>query len=307
MKLDMHFHSTKSDGTCSPEERIKQAKERWLGFIALTDHDIISRWFKSQASQVWMQSCESVEISARNYQHNKSLHLTMYANHIQDDIDAILHNITESKSILIKKQIDFLNSKWFQIDIDEFYCFACSWWRTIDNLHRFDIIVYIFATPYNKKHAIFINWDVDISYIDFYNKYMKRWWEEFDKYWVTIDEYEASLEIVRNIKEKNNAILSIPHPNFTFKWWISEFQNNLEHYINIWGVNALEINARATQEWVKAILEAKDTYWLYLTFGSDCHRIWIPDDKHWDFWEMNPYISEDFIKKSFNEYNNILI
>jgi len=136
---------------------------------------------------------------------------------------------------------------------------------------------------------------------------MKRWWEEFDKYWVTIDEYEASLEIVRNIKEKNNAILSIPHPNFTFKWWISEFQNNLEHYINIWGVNALEINARATQEWVKAILEAKDTYWLYLTFGSDCHRIWIPDDKHWDFWEMNPYISEDFIKKSFNEYNNILI
>ena len=40
--IDLHTHSTESDGTLSPEELIYAAKEAGLSAIALTDHDTVS-------------------------------------------------------------------------------------------------------------------------------------------------------------------------------------------------------------------------------------------------------------------------
>ena len=39
MNIDLHTHSTASDGLLSPVELVKQAREANLGLIALTDHD----------------------------------------------------------------------------------------------------------------------------------------------------------------------------------------------------------------------------------------------------------------------------
>ena len=41
-KIDLHLHSTESDGIFSPEERVRQAKRRRLALVALTDHDTLS-------------------------------------------------------------------------------------------------------------------------------------------------------------------------------------------------------------------------------------------------------------------------
>ena len=37
--IDLHTHSTKSDGTFSPEELIRYAQSKGLSAVALTDHD----------------------------------------------------------------------------------------------------------------------------------------------------------------------------------------------------------------------------------------------------------------------------
>ena len=39
--IDLHLHSTASDGTCTPAEIIKQAQEHNLRAIAITDHDTV--------------------------------------------------------------------------------------------------------------------------------------------------------------------------------------------------------------------------------------------------------------------------
>ncbi|MDR2304026.1 MAG: PHP domain-containing protein [Treponema sp.] len=39
--IDLHTHSTASDGSCSPRELIREASRRGLNAIALTDHDTI--------------------------------------------------------------------------------------------------------------------------------------------------------------------------------------------------------------------------------------------------------------------------
>jgi hypothetical protein len=138
-------------------------------------------------------------------------------------------------------------------------------------------------------------------------KFLKEWWERYADFWIRVHDYERSLQDCKLFREQSNAILSIAHPNFTFKkWWIDEFNDVLPHYIEHGGVNAIEINAKATKEWVDAIIEAKNKYNLFLTFWSDCHRVWKPDSKHGDFWDINPFISSDFVTESFWEYSGIL-
>lgn len=39
--IDLHVHSTFSDGSCTPEQLIKLAEEKGLSHIALTDHDTV--------------------------------------------------------------------------------------------------------------------------------------------------------------------------------------------------------------------------------------------------------------------------
>jgi 3',5'-nucleoside bisphosphate phosphatase len=42
VRADLHSHSTASDGTCPPEEVMRQARAAGLGVIALTDHDTVA-------------------------------------------------------------------------------------------------------------------------------------------------------------------------------------------------------------------------------------------------------------------------
>jgi len=39
MRIDLHIHTTASDGRLSPEEIVKLAMEKGLRAIAITDHD----------------------------------------------------------------------------------------------------------------------------------------------------------------------------------------------------------------------------------------------------------------------------
>ena len=37
--IDLHVHTTASDGTCTPEEVVRMAKKKGFSLIAITDHD----------------------------------------------------------------------------------------------------------------------------------------------------------------------------------------------------------------------------------------------------------------------------
>ena len=114
-KFDMHFHSTRSDGENTHEERIIEAKKRGLKLITLTDHDIVTNDdFINQARSYWISSNKSVEISARDYDLNKSLHLTSYANTFNEGINDILKDSMEERKIQTKDLIEKLQSKWFK-------------------------------------------------------------------------------------------------------------------------------------------------------------------------------------------------
>ena len=305
-KLDMHFHSTCSDGKNTHEEILDQAKKKGLEFIALTDHDHISGNFQQKAQEKWIISTQSVEISARNYQHEKSLHITCYAKEFSQDVFDILDWVRERRKNNLQVQIESLQKSGFKISIEDFQHAADEMKRPIEAMNKFDIARILYENPKNKKIWVCLNNWVDIWLVQFYLQYFKRNGEKFSTFWILVPEYEPSLEICKQIKEKNNAILSMAHPNFTFKNDMQTFVHTIEHYVHTAWLNAVEINSRATDEWIEVIQQVAEKYWLFITFWSDNHGIWIKDEKHADFGNLNPNVTEEFIEQEFEKYREMM-
>ena len=75
MKIDLHTHSNKSDGTMSPTELVQHAIINGLDLIGLTDHDTIAGWSEaSGAIRGDFKLALGAEISCLTDEH-KSVHI----------------------------------------------------------------------------------------------------------------------------------------------------------------------------------------------------------------------------------------
>lgn len=80
MRIDLHTHSHRSDGTDSPAELVRKAREEAnLDVVALTDHDATTGWDEAReaAVDVGITLVPGIEISTTF--HGESVHLLGYA------------------------------------------------------------------------------------------------------------------------------------------------------------------------------------------------------------------------------------
>ncbi len=76
-RIDLHTHTTASDGTTPPEVLVREARDAGLDAIALTDHDTIDGWDRAaQALPDGLALVRGAEISCAR--HGISLHLLAY-------------------------------------------------------------------------------------------------------------------------------------------------------------------------------------------------------------------------------------
>jgi len=78
MSIDLHIHSTSSDGTMSPADLVKYAYQKGLSAIAITDHDTIAGVDEAVAagSALGIEVVPGIELSAKYTEHN--VHLLGY-------------------------------------------------------------------------------------------------------------------------------------------------------------------------------------------------------------------------------------
>jgi predicted metal-dependent phosphoesterase TrpH len=78
VRIDLHTHSNRSDGTDTPTELVENAKAVGLDVVALTDHDHTSGWDEAQAAadRVGIQLVRGIEISTKL--DHRSIHLLGY-------------------------------------------------------------------------------------------------------------------------------------------------------------------------------------------------------------------------------------
>ncbi|MBU3918253.1 PHP domain-containing protein [bacterium] len=118
--VDLHLHSSKSDGTCSPKELVRLAEERNIKIISLTDHDTVAGVCeaKIQAEKSDIKFISGIEISAK-YK-GGTLHILGYG--IDVDSKPFLDKISKFQNIRKnrnRKIVKKLNELGIKIDIDE--------------------------------------------------------------------------------------------------------------------------------------------------------------------------------------------
>lgn len=79
-RVDLHMHSTHSDGSLEPKDVVKLAKQRNLKAIAVTDHDIISgiKEAKEYGKKYGVEVLSGIEFSAKVNCSKDTIHLLGY-------------------------------------------------------------------------------------------------------------------------------------------------------------------------------------------------------------------------------------
>lgn len=78
MRIDLHTHSTRSDGTEPPAALVRAARDAGLDVVALTDHDTTAGWDEATdaARELGVELVPGLEMSTR-FEH-RSVHLLAY-------------------------------------------------------------------------------------------------------------------------------------------------------------------------------------------------------------------------------------
>ena len=81
-EIDLHLHSTFSDGSLTPEELIRTAEKKTLKAIALTDHDTVKgiNLFLKSAANSKIKAIAGVEFSVEDYEDINNLNRIHIAN-----------------------------------------------------------------------------------------------------------------------------------------------------------------------------------------------------------------------------------
>jgi 3',5'-nucleoside bisphosphate phosphatase len=118
--IDLHVHTTMSDGTLSPEEVVRLAAERNLRAIAITDHDTLEGIdaARAEGSRVGVEVVGGVEISAQ-WPHG-ILHILGYFVRQDDEVlRECLRQLIQGRLERVPKILSLLRAQNVDISHDE--------------------------------------------------------------------------------------------------------------------------------------------------------------------------------------------
>ena len=112
-KIDLHMHTTVSDGTDSPEEIIQRVKAAGIDMFSVTDHDAIKGCIvvRSLLKEAGLSFIPGVEFSCKD--ENGKYHILGYGYDPQSDaIKEVIDTGHTYRISKLKKRIDFLKKEY---------------------------------------------------------------------------------------------------------------------------------------------------------------------------------------------------
>jgi histidinol phosphatase-like PHP family hydrolase len=299
--LDLHFHSTRSDGFQTPAEIVAHGNT-W-DILTCTDHDFINTEFVKLAREKWIQTCQSVEISAYDPEtlDRIQLHITYYAKEVNALLLRKLEDIRAYKIIRIHAQVERLESNGIHINLDDFVKHFEAIWFDRENLNNAHLAAYVYLNPKNVERIHELTGE-EMNQMDFIYECLK-FNGRFPWIGIWLEDLRPKCNI--DIKEllehakTDGAVASMAHPNFSLKT-INRYRELVPKYLNMW-LTSIEINSAATEEWVDEILTSQKEFWHMLTFWSDCHFKTETDNKHNVLGVQNQFLTNSFIETEIKE------
>ena len=118
--VDLHCHTTASDGTFTPGELVEEARRRGLAAIAITDHDSVAGIDEATArgAPIDVEVVPGLELSTDV--DNGEVHILGYFINPKDrELLALLESQRESREERVRKMLDRLSDLGVQLSMDE--------------------------------------------------------------------------------------------------------------------------------------------------------------------------------------------
>src|SRR5437764_664456 len=130
MLIDLHAHSTASDGTSTPAELVTAAAEAGLDVLAITDHDTTAGWASAVAAlPAGLTLIRGAELSCRWYGADPpiSLHLLAYLfDPAHPGLVAELARLREGRERRAEAMVDLLRAGGIDVTWDEVRAYAAG-------------------------------------------------------------------------------------------------------------------------------------------------------------------------------------
>lgn len=251
--IDLHTHSTASDGSLSPEELVRHAWEKGLSAIAITDHDTIDGVERAleEGRRTGIEVIPGLEISV---DFDPEMHLLGYFFDssylkIRDILNVLRTNREKRNPKIIRK----LNEMGFDITMDEVA--AQSFGGIVARPHIASVMM--------KKGYVG-------SVKEAFDKYLSAGKPAYFE--------KAKLSPAEGIREisKAGGVPVLAHPIYLYMDFTS-MDKLLGHLAGegLKGVEAYYVDN--SEEETKDLLELADKHKLLVTGGSDFHGSFKPD------------------------------
>jgi len=241
--IDLHMHSTRSDGSFSPKDVVAHALSVGVSIISLTDHDSVAGVAEATAAgdEVGIGVVPGVELSAQVGK--KDVHILGYfIDPEQDDFKAYLKKFQDARVERAEKIVEKLNKMGVRIQMAQVMAKAGG--AAIGRPHIADVLV--------EEEAVFSANEAFYKYLG----YGKPAYQP--KY--TMSPAEA-IEVIH----ASGGLASLAHP-------ILYSQDDLIPQLAKVGLDALEVmHIKHDAKSVKKYSQAAEQNGLLKTGGSDCH------------------------------------
>jgi len=247
MKVDLHVHTTASDGLLSPKAIVSKAKENKIDILAIADHDTIDGIPEAMnaANEKGIRLIPALEISAN---HEKQIHILGYYVDYKDlKFQSFVNKLKNSRENRNQKMLKKLESFGFEITVEELKSNAEG---NIGRPHIADLML--------KKG------------------YVSTFAEAFEKYignnkpcYVPKKrpDIRKAIETIRKYK----GIPVLAHPKYTYLE--GEELENFISYLSSIGLGGLEVYYSKHNKGEEATyLRLAEKFSLIPTAGSDYHR-----------------------------------
>jgi hypothetical protein len=249
--LDLHTHSTCSDGTSSPQDIINRALEKGCEYISISDHDNVDHFLQLPSIPAGIKYIAGVEISA---EHKKTLHILGYnVDPEHKELKNTLLSLVEARRKRNESMLKNMAEQGFYITMDE-------------------LITESKGGIVGRPH--FANLMVTKGYVACYQ-------EAFDKYLAKgqpfyMDKFRLDPKLAIELILAAGGIPVLAHPYQT-----ALPSSELEHLIQelkSYGLMGIEAYySQHSKEQIKEYLNYAKKYDLLVTAGSDFHGTMKPE------------------------------
>ncbi|GIJ48506.1 phosphatase [Virgisporangium aliadipatigenens] len=128
MPIDLHTHSTASDGTCTPAELVRAAADAGLTTVGLTDHDTVAGWASAvEALPAGLTLVPGAELSCRWHGPGRpiGLHLLAYLfDPAHPELVAALERVRRSRDSRAERMVALLRADGIDVTWEEILHYA---------------------------------------------------------------------------------------------------------------------------------------------------------------------------------------